>query len=84
MEVIFLTESTEIAIYPTKPNKLISMHFEMINNMLMELLEEKSLKADPPNSSQEMMRVLPEQVIFKLIAKDGFGLNRRFSNTTEK
>ena len=62
MEVIFLTESTEIAIYPTKPNKLISMHFEMINNMLMELLEEKSLKADPPNSSQEMMRVLPEQV----------------------
>ena len=62
MEVIFLTESTEIAIYPSKPNKLISMHFEMINNMLMELLEEKSLKADPPNSSQEMMRVLPEQV----------------------
>ena len=39
------------------------MHFEMISNMLMELLEEKSLKADPPNSSQEMMRVLPEQVM---------------------
>ena len=60
------------------------MHFEMISDMLLEMLDEKTIKNDPPNSSQEMMRVLPEQVIFKLIAKDGFGLNRRFSNTTEK
>ena len=38
------------------------MHFEMISEMLSELLDEKTVKNDPPNSSQEMMRVLPEQV----------------------
>ena len=45
------------------------MHFEMISDMLLEMLDEKTIKNDPPNSSQEMMRVLPEQVIFQLVAK---------------
>ena len=41
------------------------MHFEMISEMLLEMLDEKTVKNDPPNSSQEMMRVLPEQVNFQ-------------------
>ena len=45
------------------------MHFEMISDMLLEMLDEKTIKNDPPNSSQEMMRVLPEQVNFHLIVK---------------
>ena len=42
------------------------MHFEMISDMLSELLDEKTIKNEPPNSSQEMMRVLPEQVILTI------------------
>ena len=36
------------------------MQFELFNEMLEELLEDK-LKLDIPTSSQEKMKVLPEQ-----------------------
>ena len=43
-----------------KPASVLLMQFEMINEMLDELLQDK-LKLDIPTSSQEKMKVLPEQ-----------------------